>query len=122
MSFTPPPIDDESLQILIELMRGRDPSQKSEIYELLAQIDDGFMDQLPTLAQWQQLGELIIDKYRQEVVPAKLCLKAAEIVTQYRQPKIKAQEGSNGDGDNNAATPLSLAEIEIFKEQFNADF
>lgn len=116
------PEDDESLKILVEIMRGYDRDRESAIYKLLAEIDDGFMDTPPTLSQWQEMAGLIVENYKQEQVPAKLRLKAAEVVAQYRHAKVKAIEPDSVGAAGVATTALTAAEIAIFTEQFNAEY
>ena len=112
----------DPLVFLEAVMNGQDPRRLSDIYKLVLEVQD-FSDGEPSSADWAEIVDMVISRYKYYTVSMGESTNAAKTLAEYLHAKRKNVEmsggASSGSVDNN---PLTEEEILLFKETFNDEF
>jgi len=112
----------DPLCFLESVMNGQDPRKQSSIYQLVMEIDD-FTGGDITHADWSELVDHVITHNKFHSVSLTESVNASKTLAEYLFAKRKQIDiTDNRDGAVIVNSPLSVEEIELFKETFNDEF
>lgn len=111
----------DPLSFLESVMKGQDPRGLSSIYELVTAIND--FTELSE-SDWEEIVAEVTDNLKHQPVSLSESLNAGKTLAEYQHAKRKHIELKDGGTISLSAhnMPLSIEEIELFKEKFNGDF
>tara|TARA_R110000822_G_scaffold84867_3_gene199048 strand:- start:28251 stop:28655 length:405 start_codon:yes stop_codon:yes gene_type:complete len=113
----------DPLVFLESVMNGQDPRKLSSIYELVMEID-GFCNGDLSSGDWSEIVEHVDQYNKYKDVSLNESIVASKTLAEYLYAKRKQVEIKDGSiaSDSVVDNPLTVEEIELFKEKFNDDF
>lgn len=105
------------------LVNGQDPRKFSGVYDLILEIDS-FTNGSPTKEDWEELINYATSHSKYGSVSIGESHSAAKTLAEYLHPKrkqveIKSKVEQSGNLKDN---PLTVEDIDLFKEKFNDNF
>ena len=135
MSSVPLTIDDlrdlihkgesrDPLVFLEAVMNGNDPRNLSSIYELVCEIDSFTEDGDISKEDWYEVIDHVTKRFKFSNVSLNESVAASKTLAEYLYPKRKQVDINGGNSASSEAhsSPLTVEEIELFKEKFNDEF
>ena len=112
----------DPLIFLESVMNGQDPRKTSAIYDLILEVDAFNTGDIPR-SDWTEIVEHATSHSKYEEVTLAESITASKTVAEYLHAKRKQVDIVNADHlAGGAHSPLSIDEIELFKDTFNAEF
>lgn len=113
----------DPLVFLEAVMSGQDPRRLSSIYELIMEIDSFTNGEL-SKSDWSEIVDHVSSRYKYHTVSMSESLSASKTLAEYLHAKRKTVEVTGGKSGNSdpGSNPLTVEEIELFKETWNEEF
>lgn len=113
----------DPLVFLESIMSGQDPRRLSSIYELICEIDSFTNGEL-SKDDWAEIVNHVTTRFKYHAVSMSESINAAKTIAEYMYPKRKQIDtgGSSSGALDPSQHPLTVEEIELFKEKFNDEF
>jgi hypothetical protein len=112
----------DPLVFLESIMSGQDPRKFSKIYSMIMEIED-FTGGDIGVEDWNSLVDYAIGNCKYAEVSISESTSASKTLAEYIHPKRKQIEQIIMEGNTNPSNhPLTVDEIELFKERFNDEF
>jgi hypothetical protein len=112
----------DPLVFLESVMSGQDIRKTSELFDLVEDIQQ-LTEGQPDKEDWSELYQFVNNNVKFKSPTISESLAAAKTLSEYLYPKRKQIDITGGTGAGNGDTePLSIEEIELFKEKWNEEF